>query len=136
MERITSPVAIPYVAAGLAASPGASATSMVGNRLVIVGSSNTENATQNPISASNRFIAGPAKIMRARFHDFWARNVRGSSTGSMSVSMPVMPGVFTYAPSGMALMPYSTSPRRKLQMRGPNPMKNSVTFIPDFRATM
>jgi hypothetical protein len=34
----------------------------------------------------------------------------------------------------MALRPYSTSPRRKLQMRGPNPRKNSVTFMPARRA--
>ena len=30
----------------------------------------------------------------------------------------------------MALMPYSVSPRRNDQMRGPKPMKNSVTFMP------
>ena len=34
----------------------------------------------------------------------------------------------------MALRPYSTSPRRKLQMRGPKPRKNSVTFMPARRA--
>ena len=30
----------------------------------------------------------------------------------------------------MALTPYSVSPRRNDQMRGPKPRKNSVTFMP------
>ena len=45
-----------------------------------------------------------------------------------------MPTIFTYAPAGMALSPYSTSPRRNDQMRGPNPIMNSVTFMPARRA--
>ena len=35
----------------------------------------------------------------------------------------------------MTLSPYSVSPRWKDQIRGPNPMKNSVTFIPAHLAT-
>ena len=33
-------------------------------------------------------------------------------------------------------MPYSVSPRWNDQMRGPKPMKNSVTFMPAFLAVM
>ena len=47
-----------------------------------------------------------------------------------------MPMIRTYPPAGIALMPYSVSPLRNDQIRGPNPRKNSVTFIPDFFAAM
>ena len=69
IERITSPVWRPALAAGLTGSPGDAATSMAGKRLVTVGSEKAENATQKPTRASSRFIAGPAKIMSARFHE-------------------------------------------------------------------
>ena len=36
----------------------------------------------------------------------------------------------TYPPAGMALMPYSVSPRRTDHSRGPKPTKYSVTFMP------
>ncbi len=41
-----------------------------------------------------------------------------------------MPGTFTNAPAGIARMPYSVSPLRIDQIRGPNPTKNWVTFMP------
>jgi hypothetical protein len=40
----------------------------------------------------------------------------------------------TNAPSGSRRIPYSVSPRRKLNNRGPMKMKNWVTFIPVSRA--
>ncbi len=42
-----------------------------------------------------------------------------------------MPTILTYPPSGMALMPYSVSPRCLLQTVGPKPMKYCVTFPPN-----
>ena len=42
----------------------------------------------------------------------------------------------TYPPAGMALTPYSVSPRRVDHSRGPKPRKNSVTFMPDHLAVM
>ncbi|CAB4759242.1 unannotated protein [freshwater metagenome] len=112
IDVTTSPLCRPAAIAGLDGSPSSAATSTTGNELISVGSSNTENATQKPTRASNRFIAGPAKIINALREDEAARKVLGSSASGKSVSRFVIPGVFTYAPSGIALRPYSTSPLR------------------------
>ena len=42
-----------------------------------------------------------------------------------------MPMMRQYPPRITAFTPYSVSPRVNDQIRGPNPTKNSVTFIPD-----
>ena len=41
-----------------------------------------------------------------------------------------MPTILTKPPAGMALMPYSVSPRRRDQRVGPKPTKNWVAFMP------
>ena len=45
-----------------------------------------------------------------------------------------MPTIFTKAPAGIALTPYSTPRRRNENSVGPKPMKNRVTFMPNARA--
>ena len=42
----------------------------------------------------------------------------------------------TYPPAGMALTPYSVSPRRTDHSRGPKPTKYSVTCMPARLAVM
>ena len=41
-----------------------------------------------------------------------------------------MPTILTKPPAGMALMPYSVSPRVRENTVGPKPTKNCVAFIP------
>src|SRR4051794_38623197 len=57
----------------------------------------------------------------------WNARAR-SCAGTTSVS--AMPMMRTYPPAGMALSPYSVSPRRNDQSFGPKPTKYSVTFMP------
>ena len=78
-------------------------------------------------------IAEPAETTSIlRGHDL-IRYDRCSSPGSTG-SRLFIPMMRTYAPAGMPLTPYSVSPLRNDQSRGPKPMKNSVTFMPVQRA--
>ena len=76
----------------------------------------------------SRCMTDPAVITNIRFGYDCARYVRDSSATSTS-SRLFMPTMRTKAPRGNARMPYSTSFRRMLHTRGPNPMKNCVTSI-------
>jgi len=84
-------------------------------------------------NASTKCVAGPATITRARCQTGLAPKVRGTSSSGVSW-YGFIPAIFTYPPAGMALIPYSVSPRRNDQMRGPKPTKNSSTLIPNHLA--
>jgi hypothetical protein len=56
-----------------------------------------------------------------RFHALCRYMARGSSSAVTS-SRAVMPAMSQKPPAGMALKPYSVSPRRKLNSLGPKPM--------------
>src|SRR6266498_4642613 len=80
--------------------------------------------------AITKCVTGPARMTMARCHTGLAPNVRGYSSGVGSWK-GFIPAIRTYPPAGMALNPYSVSPRRKDHSRGPNPTKNSSTLIPN-----
>ncbi len=71
----------------------------------------------------------PAASTTARCGAGWRKKARSSSPGSTS-SSGVIPTILTKPPAGMALMPYSVSPRRREYSVGPKPTKNCVAFMP------
>ena len=75
-----------------------------------------------------KWVTGPAAITSARCQGGLAPYVRGSSSGEISWN-GFIPAILTYPPSGSAFTPYSVSPRRNDQIRGPKPTKNSSTLI-------
>ena len=64
-----------------------------------------------------------------RFHTGNRHIARCSSPFGTSSSCGVIPTILTNPPSGMALMPYSVSPRRNDHRVGPKPTKYRVAFI-------
>ncbi len=63
----------------------------------------------------------PPDITTTRFHAFCLNMARSCSSGASS-SSAVMPAMSQKPPAGIALRPYSVSPRRNEYSRGPNPM--------------
>src|SRR5215207_3087116 len=80
-------------------------------------------------SASRKWVADPATSTTVRCHSGKRQNARGASAGSTG-SSGVIPTIFTKPPAGIALRPYSVSPRRKEKTVGPKPAKYWVAFIP------
>ena len=65
---------------------------------------------------------GPPSMTAIRFHALCRYIARSTSSGAIS-SSAVMPAMSQKPPAGIALRPYSVSPRRKLNTLGPKPMK-------------
>jgi hypothetical protein len=78
-----------------------------------------------------KWVTEPADITIVRFHTGYRHIARGSSAGATSSSCGVIPTIFTKPPSGIALSPYSVSPRRNENRVGPKPAKYRVTFMPN-----
>ena len=127
-RRSRRPGCRPAIAAGDEAV-GASMAGQCGS-LKTVSAWKPKTAT-NSTSATSRFMAGPAEdharpadrvaLLRGRCG---ARPRAGPRRGCSCR------GCARRRRAGTAFRPYSVSPRRKLQMRGPKPTKNSVTFMP------
>ena len=86
-------------------------------------------ASSTSSAARMKCTVEPAASTTARWRAGWRQNARGSSAGSTS-SSEVIPTILTNPPAGMALTPYSVSPRRRDQTVGPKPTKNCVAFMP------
>ena len=84
-------------------------------------------------TASARFITGPITRTWKRCHFVFERN---SSGAPVRESSTVSPAIFTYPPSGIALMQYSVSPRRNDSSFGPKPSEKVRTRTPIRRAIM
>ena len=69
-----------------------------------------------------KFMPGPANSVATRLQVACLYIARSASSGSRS-STGVIPAMSQKPPSGMALMPYSISPRRVDQSVGPKPTK-------------
>ncbi len=87
------------------------------------------DATSTSRTAMMKWTVDPAARTTARWPAGWRQKARGSSAGSTSSSC-VIPTIFTKPPAGMALTPYSVSPRWRDQIVGPKPQKNWVAFMP------
>jgi hypothetical protein len=94
------------------------------------GSPNVTAIAYSTTKPSRKWVNGPVAITTVRFHVFCRHMARGSSSGATS-SSAVIPAISQNPPTGMALSPYSVSPRRNDQMRGPMPMKYLRTFMPN-----
>ncbi len=67
-------------------------------------------------------VIDPADITTTRFHAANRHIARGASS-LVTGSSAVMPAMSQNPPAGIALSPYSVSPRRKENTVGPNPTK-------------
>jgi len=83
--------------------------------------------------AMTKCVTEPAVSTTTRCQVRPRQKARGASAGSSS-SSGVMPVILTNPPAGMALTPYSVSPRCRLNSVGPKPTKNCVAFMPKARA--
>src|SRR5207249_8374963 len=112
------------------------ATEIVAGCRVMSSASGFGTPTRNRVShnttkPSTKWVAEPALITTVRFQRGYRHIARGWSAGTTSSSCGVIPTIFTKPPSGIALSPYSVSPRRNDHRVGPNPAKYRVTFIPN-----
>ena len=69
-----------------------------------------------------KWVSEPAESTTTRCQVGLRKNARGASSAVTS-SSAVMPAMSQNPPAGIALSPYSVSPRRKEKIRGPKPMK-------------
>ena len=135
---IVSPTSVPASAAGDGSSEDGrtSLTAAIVVVLTIWPSASVANVPQTATTTHNRTIATTKWLMipASTTTDFCqngaARYVRSSSKGSTS-SNGFIPMMRTYPPKGMALTPYTVSPRVVDQSFGPNPKKASVAFMPN-----
>ena len=67
-------------------------------------------------------VIDPADSTMTRCQVGFRKNARGASSGVTS-SSAVIPAMSQNPPAGIALRPYSVSPRRNEKTFGPNPMK-------------
>ena len=67
-------------------------------------------------------VIEPADSTTTRCQVGFRKNARGASSGVTS-SSAVIPAMSQNPPAGIALRPYSVSPRRNEKTFGPNPMK-------------
>src|SRR3989440_6105324 len=142
-EVITSPSCRPARLAGdsgsLAAQPVA--VSLAGTQSLTVtiagcfaesyaglGTPTKLNVIHSTMKPRTKWVTEPATITTVRFQ---SGNVHIARSSSASSSCGVIPTIFTKPPSGMALRPYSVSPRWKDHRVGPKPAKYRVTFIPN-----
>src|SRR2546426_1149114 len=95
-----------------------------------LGTPRTSASPDSRISASSKFISGPAARTAMRCHTDLARNVCGPPLSSSS-----SPASLTYPPNGTRLMAYTVSPRVTPTSFGPNPTANACTVMPTRLAT-
>ena len=69
-----------------------------------------------------KWVIDPAESTITRCQVGLRKNARGASSAVTS-SSAVIPAMSQKPPAGIALSPYSVSPRRKENTFGPNPMK-------------
>jgi hypothetical protein len=79
--------------------------------------------------ASAKWVADPATRTTVRCQSGKRQNARFESASS-TCSSGVIPTILTKPPAGIALTPYSVSPRRKDHNVGPKPAKYCVAFMP------
>jgi hypothetical protein len=146
--RILSPVWSPASLAGDTGSPGwqsrrsgdgtthslTSITAGCGSASAGLGTPTNASVIQSRMNPRMKWVAEPALSTMVRFHTGYFHMARCSSPSGTSSSSGVIPTILTNAPAGIALTPYSVSPRLNANSVGPKPTKNRVTFIPNARA--
>ena len=101
------------------ATPGASSTALPMN----------SELSRIRTTARMKCTVEPAASTTTRWRAGCLQKARSSSPGATS-SRDVMPTILTKPPAGIALKPYSVSPRCRDQIVGPKPTKNCVAFMP------
>src|SRR5512138_1734311 len=96
----------------------------------VFGRPSVKATTQAAARASRKWVIEPADMTMVRFQTGYRHIARGWSSGATSSSCGVIPTILQKPPSGIALRPYSVSPRRHEKIVGPKPTKYFVTFMP------